>query len=344
MDPDNQAILDAIHNQESRIRVRVLREITPEAWRSWREHFELVAAINAWNNQRQRQEIAVAMAGPARTATRGIPWGVVAADGVAIAPAADLLNALQARFIPVAAGQFAINAYDNARQAEGESPTTWHNRLRDLALQAEPGMDFENNARLRKNFINGLANASLAQEVANANPGTYAAALDEVVRRWSNNMAYKQRMGKGSTANLERQLYAMEPTEKDPGGIASLSRNSSRWNNRKRKAASAPPDSRFPDSEGCWGCGRSGHFLRECPHLGSTPRKASSPPSRGKPGSRGRGGGRGRGRGRGGRANNRSGRINHVGEDGEEEEYEDYADDEHEDEEVEQVPEESENC
>src|SRR5210317_2265103 len=72
-------------------KVRTLSTRSARDWRNWRQHFEDVARINGWNNQRQRREARTSMEGEAFENIKDINIEV---DNLAIA---DLLNAYEAR-------------------------------------------------------------------------------------------------------------------------------------------------------------------------------------------------------------------------------------------------------
>ena len=118
--------------------VRDLSEATPEAWRAWRSQFEVAADLNNWNDARQRKVAFISMTGKAREAVAHIPHGVpVAPAGGGPAPACPaaslLLDEMEARFLPPAAGAVARRVYRQAAQMEDETISQWHSRLRALA-------------------------------------------------------------------------------------------------------------------------------------------------------------------------------------------------------------------
>ena len=89
-------------------------------WRTWRRNFEITATINAWDARRQRREIAASMTGTAQLYVADIAIG----DVQGAAPAADLLDLYEARFLPAAAGDLARVTFKDARQEEGDTQDT----------------------------------------------------------------------------------------------------------------------------------------------------------------------------------------------------------------------------
>ena len=62
----------------------------------------------------------------------------------------------------------------------------WHNWLRSLCLRAHPNQEPDDLADLIGCFSDYIADTQISREVSNANPVTYAGALEEVMRRAGN--------------------------------------------------------------------------------------------------------------------------------------------------------------
>ena len=281
-------------------KLRQFSTTTPEAWLLWRTHFQQVSLLAQWNNAQKRLQIAASMSDEAAARVAHIDVGVdgghnianvqVAADGAPIPPdapdATALLDAYQAVFMPPEAGRIAIAQYEEARQAEGESLTTWHCRLRNLAKRAEPGIDVENNAGLKRRFVKGLINLQAQHELHCSDPATYTDLLHEGITRLTSILDMDaRRKGKAPPTRweLDAKLFAVLPTT--DGRIASLN-------------AAGPAVT----SKRCYNCDEVGHLQRDCPKARSSGQSGGQ--QRGRKNGRGRGG---RGRGRGGRGRGRGG-------------------------------------
>ncbi len=156
-------------------------------WLGWRQNFTITAAINGWDNRRQRLEIVVAMTGAAKQYVAdspvgdGLPAGLAA--GAAIPDAQDatlLLNLYEQRFLPAAASDIARVTFCQASQKEDEPILAWSSRLRLLHSRAYPNMpaaDKETNTDLIEAFVVRLNNKVTTDRVWNRRPDTYAQAL-----------------------------------------------------------------------------------------------------------------------------------------------------------------------
>ncbi len=254
-------------------------------WLGWRQNFSITAAINGWDNRRQRREIAVAMQGAAKQYVSDIPVGdglpAGLAAGAAVPDAQDatlLLDLYEQRFLPAAASDIARVNFRQASQKEGESIIAWSARLRLLHSRAYPNMpaaDQETNTDLIEAFVVRLCNKVTADRVWNRRPNTYAEALT-----FANDAAAGQR--------ILNQPVPQQPPKQEPGlfhiGVD--------------EGAAAVGAARPRGAGGrCYGCDKSGHQVRDCPLL----KRLLQEHRRGAGGGRGGGGGRGRGGGGGAR-------------------------------------------
>ncbi len=251
-------------------------------WLGWRQNFTITAAINGWDNRRQRREIAVAMTGAAKQYVANIPVGDGLPAGLApgaVIPDAQyvtlLLNLHEQRFLPAAASDITRVNFHQASQKEGESIIAWSARLRLLHSRAYPNMpaaDQETNTDLIEAFVVRLSNKVTADRVWNWWLNTYAAALN-----YAKNAAAGQR--------ILNQPVPQQPPKQEP-----------RLFHIGLDDCTAAVGAARPRGAGdrCFGCDRTGHQVRDCPLL----RRLLQEQRRGAGG--GRGGGAGGGRVRGG--------------------------------------------
>ncbi len=298
----------------------------PITWINFRGHFEVVRRINNWDNRRARMELEAALDGVAKSRVADVlnihrpPAGAFEAD---VMPVAQMLDALEARFLPPAASDLSRASFRQAKQGEKESALTFHARLRQLFKHAYPNIhedDIDTDHNLIDVFCAGLARSTVRNDVIKQRPQTYHQALEV-----ANNMAAAAQVisaadgtpGKGEHKDLPgiNAMYSFKHPQKPSQG----------------------------DDNSCHFCHRPGHRLRDCglldrarhilikePQGGGASGSGSSggggrdrafrvplPPkrlggNRPRP-ARGAGGNAHRGRGRGG-ANRGGRRINAVGE------------------------------
>lgn len=268
--------MNAALNVQSAARIP-LKTVDPQQWRIWRRNFEQIAAIKHWQDERQRREIASSMEGDAALAVMDIPVDVQNATGQ------DLLIQYEERFVPAAAGQLARSEFKAAKQKPGETILAWHTRLRELFLRATPNGNANNDQALIDTFTQNLVDPAIMMYVLDANPATYAAALQAA----QNKQATLLVMGKQVTSGALNQLGA--------DGIHALHR----------------------DGKTCWFCNQPGHQRHECTLREKLMRKLQEEgwqkPSGTTQKGRGRGRGGHRGRGQGQRGGGRGGkRINEI--------------------------------
>ncbi len=265
-------------------------------WLGWRQNFTITAAINGWDNRRQRREIAVAMTGAAKQYVADIPVGdglpAGLAAGAAIPDAQDatlLLNLYEQRFLPAAASDIARVTFRQASQKEDEPILAWSSRLRLLHTRAYPNMpaaDQETNLDLIEAFVVRLNNKVTADRVWNRRPNTYTLAL-----QYANDAHAGQKI----------LNQAVPPQPKDEPGLFFVGQGGQE-EQEDGGAAGVGAARRRGAGGRCFGCDKSGHQVRDCPLLRNLLH------GRGKGGGRGRGRGGGGGRARGRDAGGRGGR------------------------------------
>lgn len=252
----------------------------PIDWSIWRDNYEHKAALGQWNHDRCRRELASSMVGMAKLHVRNIPVGY----GANAQPVGALLDLYQARFTPAAEGDLARAQFKDAKQREEESILTWHSRLRELFMRANPELDaagIEANRDLRDVFLLGIANANVKEHSHRARPQTFQQCLET-----ASDMTASEQVLRGTLVKKESGLSAMSKLECFFCKGEHLRRNCPLW-----KEAELHFSGKLSFHDGNWNKssnsprGRGGH-----------------PPSQtggGYRNPRGRGNYRGRGRGRG---------------------------------------------
>lgn len=210
----------------------------PVEWRAWRTGFEISARIADWDNLRQCREAKQAMQGNAFRYTDEVPFEAAAgADAILIA---DLLTALENRFLPPAAGRLARSQLTDARQKIGETANDWHARIRDLFNRAHPGGGHEANQDLIDKFCAGLVDKEIRTYTYDHHPATFAAALNEAQDKQAT-ITVLAAVDAAYAATGDTQIGAMQP----PNRFAS-----------KGPAARGPMN--------CWFCESPNHRRSEC--------------------------------------------------------------------------------
>jgi hypothetical protein len=150
-------------------------------WPTWRTHFEEVAIINGWGDERCRREIKASMKGIAARTTAEIT--------IAGKTMEQLLDAYQNKFVPPAAGQLARLTFVGSRQLENEDAQSFHSRLREQFARAYPGQAPEENLFLIGQFCRNLIDQAIVRHCLIENPLTYQDALAHAQRVEASNIA-----------------------------------------------------------------------------------------------------------------------------------------------------------
>ena len=151
-------------------RLRRMTEATPGAWMEHRRHFTKIVELQVWNDLRQRRELLASIQEKAGNA-------IIDVDIEEFPTIQELLEAVEARFMPAAAGSTARSNYNAARQLSTESVREWHTRLRELFNLAYPNQNPNNHAHCLDLFVQGLANANVKFFVGSQQIEDFHAAL-----------------------------------------------------------------------------------------------------------------------------------------------------------------------
>lgn len=207
-----------------------------QEWTTWRKNFNTVAAISAWNDARKIQEISSSMEGEAARAVADIAEAAHTPN--------EFLDLYEARFIPVAASQLARSEFKLATQRPGETLLQFHTSLRETYIRAYPLIagDVNTSLHLIDTFADGLTNLEVGREIIKEQPATYAAALTVAQARMAVEMRYSKTSAQGGAGVRSMGAPQAPPTEAEEG-VANVS------------------------TMGCWLCGNTSHFKRDCPDL-----------------------------------------------------------------------------
>lgn len=212
----------------------------------------MIAAINEWDEDRQKRELASSMEGLAARMVADIvvmepplPAGAAAA-AVAARAARELartpdaiLDLYEAKFLPAAESELAVAAFEVASQSSDESVLQWHSRLRELHGRAYPGEAVDNRALINR-FTLGLRDTQIREWTWDRRPQTYAAALLH-----ANNKTASKAILSGAAAKAAKG-----------GEINAISRPKGRGRDASGGGGKGPGN--------CFFCEKPGHFEKEC--------------------------------------------------------------------------------
>lgn len=253
-----QNALDVDRQRTKESVVSKFEDATSAAWRTWRTEFEMVAASNRWNNQKARRELRISMKGMAARRIQDIDVGApVGGQPEQVADYRDLLNRYEGRFVIHQAATAIQVELDAARQAEDETPLSWHQRVQELFFRANshrPIDDLRNEPNLIRTFIKGLANEKVKDDTYGKDPQTYEAALDACHRA----VAKVRDLNPSKTVLPGTHLETIVKKEgiNSLGGINSFGGDNVQSMKRPER------------KEGnCHYCGKPGHYKRSCRFL-----------------------------------------------------------------------------
>lgn len=284
------------HGQNRGMRLTGLTSTEPAQFLRWRNQFEMVALAAHWEDDHAKIEAIICMQGAAHDLVADI--NVLDPD----LTLAQLLDALQARFMPGAAGAAARQEFKNARQRLDETPAEWHGRLRYMFIQAYPQVaDVEHNPDLIEGYISGLCDQNLATTLFDLMPATYQEVRQIAERRAATYKRLRPAQAGASLSaigNLGTAKSAGINAITEPGlieeAIAFIRRNRQQrgtrpWTNRHRggyrgrgrgrasgrghfnRTRNFPPrpapqtaNADYNQDLICYNCGRPGHMQRDC--------------------------------------------------------------------------------
>lgn len=152
-------------------KLRRMTNATPDAWLEYKRHFLKIAALQDWDDERQRQELAAGVQEKAGNAVSDID---IAAAGATI----DIvIDQYQGRFMPAAAGATARINYQTAKQLPTETVREWHTRVRELFFLAYPDGVINNQHHSMDIFINGLYIPAIHFQVASQDIDNFTGCL-----------------------------------------------------------------------------------------------------------------------------------------------------------------------
>jgi len=128
------------------------------SWKSFREHFERICRVNAWNSTADNvQNLTLALEGPAAEILKDV--------NEASPTAYDEIWSLQARrFGQTDAPRDAIRRFDNRRQTDNETIPQYEQALRVLHREAWPNATLsQRDTDLKRRFEDGVLNPEMSQ-------------------------------------------------------------------------------------------------------------------------------------------------------------------------------------
>ena len=212
-------------------------------WLTWRNHFEKVAQINAWDDARKLLEIQAAMGGKAAQQVAGVEPTMPAAGVVHTTPE-EFLDIYQNRFLPPAASRMARSTFDVAKQEPSEDVLTWHSRIKSHYRRAHPNDEgWETSNNLIDRFVLHLADSEVAKYVFDHQPANIDEALGFAQNKTANQASFvHQRTGKSVHHMMINHVDTAEEIN----------------------FASKPPFEKKVGSD-CWCCGSKEHMRSDCP-------------------------------------------------------------------------------
>ena len=151
-------------------KLRRMTSPTAAAWLEHKRHFRQVAELQDWGDQRQRQELLASIQEKAGNAVMDLQIANFATIAL-------LQDAVEARFMPAAAGATARSNYQGAKQLPMESSREWHTRVRELFFLAYPNEDPNAQNHCLDLFVNGIYNGNVRFFVASQNLANFTDAL-----------------------------------------------------------------------------------------------------------------------------------------------------------------------
>ena len=198
----------------------------PTEWIAWRRTFLNVKGLKNWNDNAAKKQLVAAMEETACRMVADIDVG-------ATKTWQDVLTDYGNRFLPAAASRLARQEFKAARQKYDETILQWHTRVRELFIRAHPTLDVEDSAELVEAFLLGLSNPEVRRLASHEQPASMAAALTSATNK----------------AAVAQSLRVHDNMRGDRAHVGALQQ----------------PRFRHQDGPGCWDCGDTSHFRRDCP-------------------------------------------------------------------------------
>ena len=197
-------------------KLRRMTEATPSAWLEHKRHFGQIVVLQDWADLRQRRELLASIQEKAGNAVMDLTVANHANIDL-------LLAAIEARFLPAAAGITARSNYQNSRQLPTESTREWHTRVRELFFLAYPDQDPNAQAHCLNTFVNGLVNANVRFAAASQDIANFGAALPvaERAETASRDVTSMGKMGGGiSAVTTGVSVLSLGSQNRPPGPLA----------------------------------------------------------------------------------------------------------------------------
>ena len=152
-------------------KMRRMTNATPEAWLEYKRHFQKIRALQNWNDERCRQELAAGVQEKAGNAVADIDINLPGRD------IDDVIELFQERFLPAAAGATARTNYSSTKQLPTENQREYHTKVRELFYLAYPDLNIDETPHAMDTYVKGIYNSQIHFFVASQHIANFSACL-----------------------------------------------------------------------------------------------------------------------------------------------------------------------